>query len=324
MRTPSGCGRALALFALVSWCPVISANAAPGPSWPADSPRCRLIEGQALVDPRDPLANFRADTEGSNAIRGAFDGCPHDFDVLHYSLSFSTVDIATSTLVGHTVVTFLSRVDALPSIALDLRPPLAVSAVTLGGSPIPFSHVGEVLTISFPAPPDSGDTVAVDVAYSGVPWHEPGPGGFGGFWFAPFPPTAFAMGVGVNTTPPSCGRTWFPCYDRPCDKATVDLTATVPLDKTVVANGLLASVDSSGANHTWHWSHDFPTSTYLIAMSVAPYRVLSDSVVTDPRIKVYFHTGYRPKATVSFQYVDLMMRRSRRSSGRTRSTSSRT
>ena len=115
------------------------------------------------------------------------------------------------------------------------------------------------------------------------------------------------MGVGVNTTPPSCGRTWFPCYDRPCDKATVDLTATVPLDKTVVANGLLASVDSSGANHTWHWSHDFPTSTYLIAMSVAPYRVLSDSVVTDPRIKVYFHTGYRLKATVSFQYVDLMM-----------------
>lgn len=307
MRPRFDRGRAFVLIALAaSGAAVGAANAVPDTLWPADL-HCRIVEGQALVDPRDPLANYRRSAEASNVVRGSFDGCPHDFDVLHYDLSFSSVDVPTSTLTGHTVVTFESRVDALPSIALDLKPPLTVSGVTLNASPIPFSHVGDVLTLTFPAPPDSGDTLAVDIAYSGVPWHEPGLSAFGGFWFAAFPPTAYSMGVGLNTNPPSCGRAWFPCYDRPCDKATVDVSATVPLDRTMVANGLLTSVDSTATTHTWHWSHDFPTSTYLIAMSAAPYRVLSDTVVTDPRIKVYHHMGYRPKATISFQYVDLMM-----------------
>ena len=188
MRTPSGCGRALALFALVSWCPVISANAAPGPSWPADSPRCRSHRRTGARGSARSSRELPRRHRGSNAIRGAFDGCPHDFDVLHYSLSFSTVDIATSTLVGHTVVTFLSRVDALPSIALDLRPPLAAVRGHAGRVADPVLARRRGAHHQLPAPPDSGDTVAVDVAYSGVPWHEPGPGGFGGFWFAPFPP----------------------------------------------------------------------------------------------------------------------------------------
>jgi aminopeptidase N len=85
------------------------------------------------------------------------------------------------------------------------------------------------------------------------------------------------------------------------------VNVTVPLDRVAVANGLLASVDSTASTHTWHWSHDFPTSTYLIAMAAAPYRVVPDSVVTDPRIRVYFHLGYRAKALVSFRNVDLMM-----------------
>jgi aminopeptidase N len=87
----------------------------------------------------------------------------------------------------------------------------------------------------------------------------------------------------------------------------VDLNIEVPLNRTAVANGALVAVDSTATTHTWHWSHAYPISPYLIALSVAPYRILSDTVVTDPRITVYHHPGYRKKSEVSFRFVDLMM-----------------
>lgn len=286
--------------------PVLAA-AAPGPHWPEPSPRCHLVAGERLLDPRDPLANLRQRSEPGNALAGSFDGCPHDYDVLHYALAFPSLDVGAGTLAGVAEITLEAKLDGLASIDLDLKAPLSVSAVDLsGGGALPFVHAGDVLTVTFPAPPDSGDVLTVQVTYGGTPWNE-GFGGFGGFWFSILPYTAYSMGVGLNADPPSMGRTWFPCWDRPCDKATMDLTATVDLDKTVVANGLLTAIDSTATTRTFHWSHGHPISTYLMAMSAAPYRVLSDTVVTDPRISVYFHQGYRVASTTSFANVDAMM-----------------
>jgi aminopeptidase N len=281
------------------------AGAKPGPQWAADSPRDRLIGDEALIDVRDPWANLRQRTEPSNRLRGVFDGCPHDFDVLHYDLSFSDVNWSAQTLTGNTIVRFVSRIDDLSSVELDFKPNLTVSSVLQESTtPLAFTHAGDILEITLAAPADSADTVSVDVAYSGTPWHEAGAGGFGGFWFG-LPTTSYSMGVGLNADPPSMGRTWFPCYDRPCDKATVDLHISTALSQMAVANGLLVDVDTTGAKHTWNWSHDFPISTYLIAMSVAAYKVYPDS--NDTRITYYHHPGYRKAAEVSFQFVDQMM-----------------
>jgi hypothetical protein len=207
-----------------------------------------------------------------------------------------------------TTIILESQTASLASIDLDLKQPMAVSSVLRDGvTALSFSEAGDVLTITLDAPAAMGDTVSVDVAYGGVPYHEVGPGSFGGFWFSNLPRNAYSMGVSLNDDPPSMGRAWFPCYDRPCDKATVGLDIEVPLDRMAIANGTLVSVDSTATDHTFHWAHDFPTSTYLMAMSVAPYRVLADSIVTDPRIQVFFHQGTRTASEVSFQYTDLMM-----------------
>jgi aminopeptidase N len=292
--------------ALVCASSISPALAAPGARWPDQSPRCKLLGDERLVNPRNPVANVRMRSEPGNAVLGSFDGCPHSWDALHYDLAFTTVDIDTRIVVGTTTVTLASLTDDLASIDLDLKAPLVVTSVTQGVTPVAFSHVGDVLTVFFASPPDSADTVSVAVEYGGVPYNE-GQGGFGGFWFQLAPTNAYSMGVALEDDPPSMGRAWYPCYDRPCDKATVSLEATVDLDQVVVSNGVLGSVDSTATQHTWHWSHDFPISTYLIAISVAPYRVLSDTVVTDPRIRIYHHPGYRVAATTSFQNVDAMM-----------------
>jgi len=285
------------------------ADAAPGALWPE---RHRLVDvlpgDEPLRNPRDPAQNARARSEAGNALRGSFENCPHDYDALHYQITFSSVDENAGTLTGVTTILLESSVASLASIDLDLKAPLVVSSVLRDGvTPLAFSHAGDVLTVTFDVPAALGDTVSVDVAYGGVPYHEVGLGSFGGFWFNNLPRNAYSMGVALNDEPPSMGRAWFPCWDWPCDKATVALDILVPLNRTAVANGALLAVDSTATDHTFHWSHEFPTSTYLMAMSVAPYRVLEDSIVTDPRIDVYFHQGNRPAAEVSFQYTDLMM-----------------
>ncbi len=281
------------------------ARAHPGAQWAEASARDRLIGDVPLLDVRDPLANLRRAAEPGNALRGSFDGCPHDFDVLHYDLTFTTVDIPTQTLAGHTIVRFVSRTDGLASIDLDFKPNLVVSSVLQESiTPLSFSHAGDVLSITLAAPLADSDTASVDVAYSGTPWHEPG-NGFGGFWFYGVPNAAFSMGVGLVADPPSMGRTWFPCYDRPCDKATMDLRVTTPVSWMGISNGALVDADTTGATVDWHWSHDFPISTYLMALSVAPYRVYADS--NDTRMTYYHHPGYRTASLVSFQFCDQMM-----------------
>ncbi|MDP6529223.1 MAG: M1 family aminopeptidase [Gemmatimonadota bacterium] len=281
------------------------ALAAPRPAWSGDHPRDRLLAGLRVPDARDPWSALRTGTEGARAHRGVLEGCPHDYDVLHYELNFSQVDISGTNLEGNTVVRFVSMASGLASVVLDLTSELTVYSVTeVGGSALAFTHASDALDITLAAAAGMGDTVSVDISYGGTPENEGG-GGFGGFWFTPYPANAYSMGVGLYSDPPSMGKTWFPCYDWPCDKATVDIHVTVPLDLVAVANGLNTSVDSTATDHTWRWSHDFPTSTYLMAMSVAPYKALPDS--DDARITYYHHPGYKKKSLVSFRFCDQMM-----------------
>ncbi|MGH2571392.1 MAG: M1 family metallopeptidase, partial [bacterium] len=284
-----------------------TALASPGAFWAESHPRDRFVGDEFLLDIRSPVANHRARVDRPPGLRGGFENCPHDYDVLHYDLTFHELHETDGTLDAVTRIDFVSRVDGLASIDLDLTSQLVVSQVLLDGvTPLAFAHANDVLDVQFAAPPDSGDTVSIDVAYSGPPWNEGG-GGFGGFWFSIVPRNAFSMGVGLSTDPPSMGRAWFPCWDWPCDKATVATHIETNFNRVGVANGVLVGVDSSATQHTFHWEHDYPTSTYLIAISLARYDVLPDSIITDPRIDVYYHQPLVLEAPVSFQYTDLMM-----------------
>lgn len=284
-----------------------SASAAPGARWWDGHPRDRFVGDEFLRDVRDPVANHRARVDRPPVLRGGFENCPHDYDVLHYDLTFHELNELSGVLDAVAVIDLEARVDALASIDLDLTSQLTVSSVLLeSATPLAFTHVDDVLNVQFTAQPDSGDTVSIEIAYAGPPWNEGG-GGFGGFWFSQIPKNAFSMGVGLAADPPSMGRAWFPGWDWPCDKATVSTHVETNFNRVGVSNGLLVGKDSTATHHTWHWQHDYPISTYLIAISVAKYRELADSVVTDPRIDVYYHPQVETEAPVSFQYTDLMM-----------------
>ena len=74
---------------------------------------------------------------------------------------------------------------------------------------------------------------------------------------------------------------WFPCNDRPANKASYRIAITTPTDYHVVANGSLVSRHRGASTTTWVYEQDEPMATYLATVQVGRYvsRAVPGSVV---------------------------------------------
>lgn len=70
---------------------------------------------------------------------------------------------------------------------------------------------------------------------------------------------------------PHGSPTWFPCNDRPDDKATYRMTFRVTAGYEVVANGVLRDHRRGGSTETWVYEQDEPMATYLATAQVGRY-----------------------------------------------------
>lgn len=75
---------------------------------------------------------------------------------------------------------------------------------------------------------------------------------------------------------PDRARTLFPVFDQPDLKAIYSLSLTLPPTWSAVANGSLASVDSTSEKRTFQFSPTKPISTYLFAFTAGKFRKLTD------------------------------------------------
>jgi aminopeptidase N len=70
---------------------------------------------------------------------------------------------------------------------------------------------------------------------------------------------------------PHGSPTWFPCNDRPSDKASYRLSLRVTAGYEVVANGVLASRTRGGSTETWVFEQAEPMATYLATVQIGRY-----------------------------------------------------
>ena len=80
---------------------------------------------------------------------------------------------------------------------------------------------------------------------------------------------AFYAGNGLVFTDcePEGARKWFPCWDKPSDKATVELRAKTPAVVKLGSNGRLADSITIGDTTYYHWVSRDPVATYLVVIS---------------------------------------------------------
>ncbi|HYN29390.1 MAG TPA: M1 family metallopeptidase [Dermatophilaceae bacterium] len=148
-------------------------------------------------------------------------------------------------------------------LRLDLHT-LAASKVVLTGARLRrwAARRGRlVLTLADEAAP--GTRLQVRVTYGGVPRPVTGPDGEAGW-------EELADGV-IVASQPHGAPSWFPCNDRPSDKATYRIAVTTASDYTVVANGRLVERRARASRTTWVYAADAPMATYLATVQIGRY-----------------------------------------------------
>lgn len=124
---------------------------------------------------------------------------------------------------------------------------------SIGKNAASFSHMNNIADIFLDRPYNDGELFEIEIKYDHKKVND----------------TAFFTGNGLLFTDcePEGARRWFPCIDKPIDKATMDLTAKVPAGTIFVSNGNLLDSISSGDNVIYKWGTSYPVSTYLMNMT---------------------------------------------------------
>ncbi|MDD5571402.1 MAG: M1 family aminopeptidase, partial [Bacteroidales bacterium] len=184
----------------------------------------------------------------------------HSYDVLNYKLYLDLFNCYGSTFpksyTATNIITF--RVDSvLNFIKLDAsNNSLIIDSVALAGKT--FAHVSNILTINLDKTYNPGDTAEVKIYYR----HKD--------IISDESDSAIIIHSDsciYTDCEPEGTRKWFPCWDKPSDKATTDITARVPKDAVFVSNGSLKDSIRVGDTIYYHWISRDPVATCLIAIA---------------------------------------------------------
>ncbi|CAN5648375.1 M1 family aminopeptidase [soil metagenome] len=125
----------------------------------------------------------------------------------------------------------------------------SLNIISVGNAGMGFIHANNIVTISLDKTYNDGDIFDIKIIYEHKKVND----------------TAFFTGKGLLFTDcePEGARKWFPCIDKPIDKATFQISAKVPAGTMFVSNGVLMDSIPSGDIVIYKWGTDYPLSTYL-------------------------------------------------------------
>ncbi|MET7443414.1 hypothetical protein ABZS63_41765, partial [Streptomyces sp. NPDC005568] len=140
------------------------------------------------------------------------------------------------------------------------------TGVTVGHDKAAFRRDGQELVITPKHALREGREFRVTVTYAGTPGPVTDPDGSLDGWI-PTDDGAFVAGE------PQGAMTWFPGNNHPKDKASYDITLTVPEGRTAVSNGVLLGRRTAHGRTTFRWRQAEPMAAYLATATVGTFEV---------------------------------------------------
>ncbi|MFI6206868.1 M1 family metallopeptidase [Streptomyces sp. NPDC051041] len=203
------------------------------------------------------------------------------YDVAHYALDLSYTP-GSRRLTGTATLTARATRD-LSALSLDLKG-LDVGRVTVDGREARWNRAGQELTVRPADDLGEGRTFRVTVRYSGVPETITDPDGSAEGWL-PTADGALALGE------PTGSMAWFPGNHHPSDKASYDISVTVPRGLRAVSNGEPRGETSARGRTTFRWRAAEPMASYAATVAIGDFAVrrtttgrgLPVYVAVDPR-----------------------------------------
>ena len=214
------------------------------------------------------------------------------YDVSNYSLFVDYVP-TSGRITGTAIITAKATQD-LSSFNLDLM--LQAKSVTVNGKAADFAKPDpHELVVKPVLPVRNGATMIVKVTYTGIPsrlsYNGVSP------WIGSGT-EALALGE------PEIAAWWFPSNDHPRDKATYQMSFTVPKGLEAIGAGDFGGMASGATKDTWKWSSSSPMATYLAFLAVGQYEVLTGTMNKRPYTTAI--TQSRSDAAITRARTDLL------------------
>ncbi|MGW9028225.1 M1 family metallopeptidase [Streptomyces sp. NPDC055722] len=228
----------------------------------------------ALIAAGGPAVAGTAGASGAGDPYFPFEG-NGGYDVRHYDLTLG-YDTGTGHLDGKAVLR-AHATQRLTRFDLDLKG-LKVTGVSVDHVKASFRRNRQELVITPQHALRAGQDFRVAVDYQGKPKPVTDPDGSLDGWI-PTDDGAFVANE------PQGAMTWFPANSHPLDKASYDITVTVPKGRTAVSNGVLLSRRTVGGHTTFHWHQAEPMAAYLATATVGKFDV--QQYTTRDGIQVY-------------------------------------
>ncbi|MGW1540270.1 M1 family metallopeptidase [Streptomyces sp. NPDC002309] len=154
---------------------------------------------------------------------------------------------------------------ALAEFQLNLAD-FKIGRVRVDGRQAHYTHRGERLRVRPAKAVRAGAAFTVEVHWSGNPRPVNSPwGGIG--W------EELVDGALVASQPVGA-PSWYPCNDRPADKASYQISVTTPSAYSVVAGGRLLTRTTKASTTTWVYEQAAPTPSYLVGLAIGKYRTV--------------------------------------------------
>ncbi|WP_421575151.1 M1 family metallopeptidase [Stenotrophomonas maltophilia] len=170
---------------------------------------------------------------------------PRGFDVLHYDVAL-VPDIARKRVTGQQTLRFRAERE-LRAVTLDSGA-LTVTAVMQGDRALAFAQHDAKVQITLAEPLPTGDTASVTIRYHGEPPY--------GLEFAPERDEVYTI---FSTSQ------WMPSVDAPDERATLDLSVTLPAGLLAAGTGSalpLRTLPDGRIEHRWQLETPMPGYVY--------------------------------------------------------------
>lgn len=187
-------------------------------------------------------------------------------DIVHIALTLH-LDLEQQTLRGTCATTVRAVQEAMSCLTLDAVDLQIAQVRQAGGASLPYDYDGQRLRITFAEPLHRAAATTVEVDYSVTKPRL-------GLYFitpdAAYPHKPVQVWTQCQDED---ARYWFPCFDAPNEKATTEITVTVPQPYVALSNGKLVSSsrDDAAGTSTYHWLQDQPHATYLMTLVVGEF-----------------------------------------------------
>lgn len=218
-------------------------------------------------------------------------------DVQRYVFRLELKD-GTRLVAGEAGIDVLFTVDGIRELWLDLagasadgKTGMTVSAVTSGGTALPYAHTSDRIRIDLGAASRAGDRRRITVRYSGAP----------------------ADGLIIATSKdgdpvffgdnfPNRAHQWLPTIDHPSDKSACEFVITAPEAYQVVAPGALVEITSlPGNRRLTRYREEAPITTYCMVIGVGRFAVETVGLVNGVPIQSWVYPSQRDAGFADFR-----------------------